>query len=87
MKDDVPTGRIIINKLGEFVGEVTWNDMVAGAVESAFAYITGSLQGVTFEVYALEDIKAADGVSDDQLCWKRMCAFRTRDQEVFPSEL
>ena len=65
MKDDVPTGRIIINKLGEFVGEVTWNDMVAGAVESAFAYITGSLQGVTFEVYALEDIKAADGVSDD----------------------
>lgn len=65
MKDDVPTGRIIINKLGEFVGEVTWNDMVAGAVESAFGYITGSLQGVTFEVYALEDIKAADGVSDD----------------------
>ena len=65
MKDDVPTGRIIINKLGEFVGEVTWNDMVTGAVESAFAYITGSLQGVTFEVYALEDIKAADGVSDD----------------------
>lgn len=22
-----------------------------------------------------------------QLCWKRMCAFRTRDQEVFPPEL
>lgn len=65
MKDDVPTGRIIINKKGEFIGEITWNDMMAGAMESAFGYVTGSLKDVTFEVYALEDIKAADGESED----------------------
>ena len=29
MKDDVPIGRIIINKKGEFLSEVSWNDMVA----------------------------------------------------------
>ena len=33
MKDDVPIGRIIINKKGEFLSEVTWNEMVAGAMD------------------------------------------------------
>ena len=33
MKDDVPIGRIIINKKGEFLSEVSWNDMVAGAMD------------------------------------------------------
>lgn len=65
MEDDVPVGRIIINKKGELLGEVTWNDMVAGAMESIWDYILGDLQDVTFEVYAAEDIKAADGVSKD----------------------
>lgn len=65
MKDDVPVGRIIINKKGELLGEVTWNDMVAGAMESIWHYLLGDLQDVTFEVYAAEDIKATDGVSKD----------------------
>ena len=65
MKDDVPIGRIIINKKGEFLSEVTWNDMVAGAMDSIWGYVTGSLKDVTFEIYAREDIKAADGESDD----------------------
>lgn len=34
-------------------------------VEHIFNYVTGKLTDVTFEVYAEEDIKAADGVSDD----------------------
>ena len=34
-----------------------------GTVEHFFEYITGNLSEVTFEVYAAEDIKAADGVS------------------------
>ena len=65
MKDDVPIGRIIINKKGEFLSEVSWNDMVAGAMDSIWGYVTGSLKDVTFEIYAREDIKAADGESDD----------------------
>ncbi len=32
-------------------------------MEHVFEYVTGSLTEVTFEVYAAEDIKAADGVS------------------------
>lgn len=79
MKDDVPTGRIIINKKGEFVGEVSWNDMVAGAMESAFGYVTGSLKDVTFEVYALEDIKAADGESSDYYKKDELVATITTD--------
>lgn len=79
MKDAVPTGRIIISKSGEFVGEVTWNDMVSGAVESALGYISGSLQGVAFEVYALEDIKAADGVSEDYYKKDELVATMTTD--------
>ena len=65
MKDEVPTGRILISKKGEFLNEVTWNDMVAGAMESVWDYLNGSLKDVTFEVYAAEDIKAADGESAD----------------------
>lgn len=61
MKDTVPVGRIIINKKGEFVKEVTWKDMLAGGMDAAFGYVTGSLKDVTFEIYAAEDIKAADG--------------------------
>ncbi|MEQ2433118.1 SpaA isopeptide-forming pilin-related protein [Blautia caccae] len=65
MKDEVPVGRILISKKGEFLNEVTWNDMVAGAMESVWDYLNGSLKDVTFEVYAAEDIKAADGESAD----------------------
>ena len=65
MKDDVPTGMILINKKGEFLEDVSLLDSISGWIAHLFEYITGSLKEVTFEVYALEDIKAADGESDD----------------------
>lgn len=34
-------------------------------MEHLFEYVTGSLSDVTFDVFAAEDIKAADGVSED----------------------
>lgn len=65
MKDEVPTGLLIINKNGEFLDKVTLLDHVKGTVEHLFEYVTGSLSDVTFDVFAAEDIKAADGVSED----------------------
>lgn len=65
MKDEVPTALLIINKKGEFLDKVTLLDNAKGMVEHLFEYITGSLTEVTFNVYAAEDIKAADGVSED----------------------
>ena len=65
MKDDVPTGTIIINKNGEFLDKVTALDSVGGWIKHLFQYVTGSLKDVTFEVYALEDVKSADGESED----------------------
>ena len=65
MKDDVPTGTLIINKKGEFLEDVTLLDVIGGWIIHLFEYVTGALEDVTFEVYALEDIKAADGVSED----------------------
>ena len=67
MKDEVPTGLLIINKKGEFLDKITLLDNVKGIVEHFFEYITGNLSEVTFEVYAAEDIKAADGVSEDDI--------------------
>ena len=65
MKDDVPTGTILINKKGEFLENVSLLDSIGGWIAHLFEYITGNLKDVTFEVYALEDIKAADGESED----------------------
>lgn len=65
MKDEVPMGLLIINKKGEFLDKVTLLDSAKGTVEHLFEYISGNLTEVTFEVYAAEDIKAADGVSAD----------------------
>ena len=65
MKDEVPTGLLIINKNGEFLDKITLLDHVKGTVEHLFEYVTGSLSDVTFDVFAAEDIKAADGVSED----------------------
>lgn len=65
MKDEVPTGLLIINKNGEFLDKVTLLDNVKGTVEHLFEYVTGSLTDVIFDVFAAEDIKAADGVSED----------------------
>ena len=67
MKDDVPTGTIIINKQGEFLDKVTALDSVGGWISHLFQYVTGSLKDVTFEVFALEDVKSADGESEELL--------------------
>ena len=60
MKDEVPTGTIIINKDGEFITDATmvkghWYDFI-------FNYFKKSLAGVTFEVYAKADIVSPDGL-------------------------
>lgn len=60
MKDEVPTGSIVINKDGEFLTDATlikghWYDFI-------FNYFKKSLAGVTFEVYAREDIVSPDGL-------------------------
>ena len=65
MKDEVPKALLIINKKGQFLDNVSLVDNLKGTVEHIFEYITGSLTKVTFEIYAAEDIKAADGVSAD----------------------
>ena len=65
MKDEVPKGTIIINKKGEFLSSVSALDNVGGWIENTFSYITGSLSDVTFAVYAAEDIKHADGATQD----------------------
>ena len=65
MKDTVPTALLIVTKKGEFLDKVTVGTTAKGYMEHIFEYVTGSLTEVTFEVYAAEDIKAADGVSVD----------------------
>ena len=60
MKDEMPTGTIIINKDGEFLTETNlvkdqWYSFI-------FDYFRKSLAGVTFEVYAAEDIMSPDGL-------------------------
>ncbi len=65
MKDEVPTGKIIINKSGEFLSDVSVLDSATGWIGNTFSFITGGLKDVTFGVYAFDDIKQADGVSPD----------------------
>jgi len=60
MKDEVPTGTIIINKDGEFLQDIEatkdkWYDFL-------FSWKKKSMAGVTFEVYAKEDIVSPDGI-------------------------
>ena len=61
MEDEVPTGTIILNKKGEFLD--TADPVIANGnyLSYLFGYVTGSLQGVTFELYADEDIRNVDG--------------------------
>ena len=80
MKDDVPTGTLIINKKGEFLEKVSALDSVGGWISHLFEYISGSLKEVTFEVYALEDIKAADGESEDYYKKDDLIATITTDE-------
>ena len=60
MQDAVPIGTILINKDGEFLTDIRlakghWYDFI-------FRYFRKSLAGVTFEVYAAEDIVSPDGL-------------------------
>lgn len=80
MKDDVPTGTIIINKNGEFLDKVTALDSVGGWISHLFQYVIGSLKDVTFEVYALEDVKSADGESEDY--YKKMSWWQPLPQMI-----
>lgn len=80
MKDEVPVGQLIINKKGEFLDSVTLVDKVKGVVEHIFNYVTGNLSDVIFEVYAEEDIKAADGVSEDYYKADELIATITTDE-------
>lgn len=80
MTDEVPVAKLIVNKKGEFLDSVTLIDKVKGMVEHIFNYVTGSLTDVTFEVYAKEDIKAADGVSDDYYKADELIATITTDE-------
>lgn len=80
MTDEVPVAKLIVNKKGEFLDSVTLVDKIKGFVEHIFNYVTGSLTDVTFEVYAKEDIKAADGVSDDYYKADELVATITTDE-------
>lgn len=81
MKDEVPKGLLIINKKGEFLEKITLLDNVKGTVEHFFEYITGNLSEVTFEVYAAEDIKAADGISADHYKKDELVGMVTTDEK------
>lgn len=60
MKDEVPTGSIVINKDGEFLSSQT---LVKGYLfRYMFNYKKDMLAGVTFDVYANEDIVSPDGL-------------------------
>ena len=58
-------------KKGEFLEKISALDSIGGWMKHLFEYLSGSLKDVTFEVYALEDIKAADGESEDY--YKKGC--------------
>lgn len=65
MEDEVPVARLLVNKKGEFLESVSLLDNAKGMIEHLFNYVTGNLTDVTFNVYAAEAIRAADGVSAD----------------------
>ena len=80
MKDDVPIGTLLLNKKGEFLDNVSILDSIGGWIAHLFEYVTGSLKDVTFEVYASEDIKAADGENDDYYKKDELVASITTDE-------
>ena len=65
MEDEIPVARLLVNKKGEFLDSVSLLDNAKGMIEHLFNYVTGNLTDVTFNVYAAEAIRAADGVSAD----------------------
>ena len=83
MKDEVPTGTIIISKDGEFVTDITlmnghWYDFI-------FNYFKDSLAGVEFEVYAAEDIVSPDGLDTIYYEADELVATIVTDEKGFAS--
>lgn len=81
MKDAVPNALLIINKKGEFLDKISLLEKAKGTLEHLFEYVTGSLTEVTFEVYAKEDIKAADGISENYFKADELVATITTDEK------
>ncbi|SCK04704.1 Predicted outer membrane protein [uncultured Clostridium sp.] len=79
MEDDVPIARLLVNKKGEFLDDVTLLDNAKGVVEHFFSYVTGSLTDVSFNVYAAEDVRAADGVSENYYTKNQLVGTITTD--------
>lgn len=79
MKDEVPKALLIINKKGEFLNKVSLIEQAKGMIEHLFEYVTGNLKEVTFEIYAAEDILAADGVSESYYKADELVATITTD--------
>ena len=79
MEDEVPIARLLVNKKGEFLDDVTLLDNAKGVVEHFFSYVTGSLTDVSFNVYAAEDVRAADGVSENYYTKNQLVGTITTD--------
>lgn len=79
MEDEVPVARLLVNKKGEFLDSVSLLDNAKGMIEHLFNYVTGNLTDVTFNVYAAEAIRAADGVSADYYAADELVSSITTD--------
>ena len=79
MEDEVPVARLLVNKKGEFLDSVSLLDNAKGMIEHLFNYVTGNLTDVTFNVYAAEAIRAADGVSADHYAADELVGSITTD--------
>ena len=80
MEDEVPVARLLVNKKGEFLDSVSLLDNAKGMIEHLFNYVTGNLTDVTFNVYAAEAIRAADGVSADYYAADELVGSITTDR-------
>ena len=60
MKDEVPTGTIVINKDGEFLNDVKAGE--DGWMDFIMKWFRKPMSGVTFEVYAKEAVMSPDGL-------------------------
>lgn len=65
MKDEVPTGTIVITKYGEVLdsAEKVMSALVDNMLDITFNYKQQMLSGVKFNVYAKEDIVSPDGLN------------------------
>lgn len=77
MKDDVPTGTIIIHKIGEVLTGV--KELSCGNIE--FQYEKQTLSGVSFDIYAYEDIIRPDGSGEILLAKDELVGTITTNEE------